>query len=504
MYINPLNAIDFYKADHRRQYPHGTEYVYSNFTPRSARHAIDSKLVGPNFDNKVVFVGLQGFCRWFLRDCFNQHFFSRPKVEVVAAYKRRMDRSLGEGAIPVEHIAALHDLQYLPIMIKAVPEGTRVPIGVPMLTIENTDEDFFWLTNYLETVLSNSLWKACTEATIAYEYRKLFKKYAVETGGNLSFVDVQGHDFSARGMSTIYDAASSGIGHLLSFVGTDTVSAIDYAEHYYGGNVIGVSVPATEHSVMSMGGREDEISTFQRLIQDLYPSGIVSIVSDTWNFWTVITEYAARLKDIILNRTPDSLGMAKVVFRPDSGDPVKIICGDPEAPEGSPARKGAVQCLWDIFGGTTNASGYRTINQCVGLIYGDSITYSRASEILERLKRASFASDNIVFGIGSYTYQYVTRDTFGFAMKSTWGRVLGEPRELSKDPITDDGTKKSLKGLLKVIRTDDGNLTVLDQLLGRGMGGKADVMDIVFFDGEMDNPETFDTIKRRLCSTDER
>lgn len=448
MRIYPDTATDFYKTGHIRQYPQGTSFVYSNFTCRSDKLAN----VLPDFDGRVVFFGLQGVCKWLLRDLWNREFFYRPKDLVVARYKRRMDKALGPGAVNVDHIAALHDLGFLPVLIKALPEGSRVPIRVPVLTIQNTDQDFYWVTNYLETQISSELWKSIHSATIAYEYRRLLGTYATRTGSPHVFVPWQGHDFSARGMAGIYDAAQSGAGHLLSFTGTDTIAAIDYLEEYYGAadEFVGGSVPATEHSVTCMGGAENEIETFRRLIQDVYPRGIVSLVSDTWDFWRVINEYTVTLKDVILSRQPDPIGFAKVVFRPDSGDPVKIIAGDPEAPEGTPERKGAVECLWDIFGGTTTATGHRLLDSHVGVIYGDSITLDRASRILVALTNKGFASANVVFGIGSYTYQHCTRDSFGCAVKATFGTVNGEDRVLFKEPVTDGGVKKSARGLLRV------------------------------------------------------
>lgn len=491
--LNPLNAIDFYKADHRRQYPQGTEYVYANFTPRSSRLA---KML-PDFDDKIVFFGLQGFIQHFLIDTWDAGFFQQDKNTVIRAYKRRMDRSLGDGAVPVEHLEALHDLGYLPIKIKALPEGSRVNMRVPVLTIINTLPEFFWLTNYLETVLSAELWKSCTTATIAYEYKRLLTEYALKTAAPLDFVPVQCHDFSSRGMSGIYDAAQNSVGHLTSFIGTDAVLAIDYAEHYYDAvdDVVGVSVPATEHSVMCMGGEETEIETFRRLICDLYPSGVVSIVSDTWDFWRVITEFSQSLKQEILNRTPNALGLAKVVFRPDSGDPVKIICGDPDAPFDSPAFKGAVQCLWEIFGGTTTDKGYKVLNERVGLIYGDSITLERASNILKGLTAKGFASNNVVFGVGSYTYNYMTRDTFGFAVKATWGQVNGKARALFKDPITDSGVKKSAKGLLRVEESSIGYVLHDQQSPEQEKQG---ALRTVFCDGQMQNKCCLADIREKL------
>lgn len=479
MKINPLNAIDFYKADHRSQYPRGTEYVYSNFTPRS----VHLGTLLDDFDNRVVFFGLQGFIKHFLIDTWNQEFFNQPKEKVVATYKHRMDTSLGADAIDMVHIEELHDLGYLPLKIKALPEGSRVNLRVPMFTIVNTEPKFFWLTNYLETVMSSEIWKSCTTATIAFQYKKLLIAFAQKTGGAVDFVAIQAHDFSCRGMSGIYDAAQVGVGHLTSFIGTDTVAAIDFAEDYYNATgIVGVSVPATEHSVMCMGTQEDELGTFRRLIKELYPSGIVSIVADTWDFWQVITDFALSLKSDILSRTPNSLGLAKVVFRPDSGDPVKIICGDSDAPKGSPAYKGAVECLWDIFGGTKTAKGYKQMHERVGLIYGDSITLTRALAILTGLEAKGFASTNIVFGVGSYTYQYNTRDTFGFAMKATWGQVNGQPRDIFKNPKTDSGTKRSAKGLLRVEKNDNGYVLFDQQTSAQEKEGE---LKDVFLNGKL-------------------
>ena len=494
MRIFPPHATDFYKTGHIRQYPPGTSLVYSNFTCRSDRLAP----VLPDFDHRVVFFGLQGLVQWLLVDAWRDEFFRKPKAEVVARYKRRMDASLGEGAVDVSHIAALHDLGYLPLLIKALPEGSRVDMRVPLLTIVNTHPDFYWVTNYIETQLSAELWKPITSATIAHEYRRLFARYAALTGTDPATLPWMGHDFSARGMSGIADGASSGAGHLLSFFGTDSIAAIDYLEDFYPDDepgLIGGSVPATEHSVMCMGGEGDEIGTFRRLVTELYPSGIVSIVSDTWDFWRVLTEYAATLKEAILARQPDALGNARVVFRPDSGDPVLIIAGDPAAAPGTPERKGAVECLWDIFGGTTTAQGFRVLNPRVGLIYGDSITLDRASRILEALAAKGFASGNMVFGIGSYTYQHVTRDSFGTAVKATFGVVDGEDRVLFKAPKTDSGTKTSARGLLRV--EQEGDRFVLHEMQTREQeaGG---LLEPVFRDGTLVRRETLAAIRARL------
>lgn len=486
MKMNPLMLIDFYKADHRRQYPEGTELVYSNFTPRKSRQAENENL---------VFFGLQYFVKEYLIRQWNEGFFSLPKEKVVADYKRRMDNALGKDSIPIEHIAELHDLGYLPLVVKGLPEGTIVSPKIPVVTVYNTQPKFFWLTNYLESLMSAILWKPSTSATTAFQYRKVFTQYAKDTvgGKDLDFVYWQGHDFSFRGMSGIEDACISAAGHLLSFYGTDTVPAIDFHEVYYQGNsdqeLIGGSVPATEHSVMCMGTKDNEIATFERLISDLYPNGIVSIVSDTWDFWQVITEYLPKLKSQILARN------GKVVIRPDSGDPVKIIVGDKDAAPGSPEYKGAIECMWETFGGTITEKGYKLLDSHIGLIYGDSITLQRQKEILEGLKAKGFASFNVVLGIGSYTYEYVTRDTYGFAMKATYGEVNGEGRNIFKDPKTDDGTKKSAKGLLCVY-DENGQLKLKDQCTWEEE--KQGLLKTVFENGKLVNEQSLSEIRERI------
>ncbi len=440
--MNALLNTDGYKVDHRRQYPEGTSLVYSNWTPRKSRI--------PNVD-EVVFFGLQYFIKRYLIEDFKVNFFAKPKEEVLRTYSRRIDTYLGPNAVGSDHIAALHDLGYLPMVIKALPEGASVPLRVPMCTMYNTRPEFFWLTNYFETLLSTTLWLPCNSATIAREYRRKLDRFAAATSSHGEFVDWQAHDFSMRGMGGVEAAMLSGAGHLLSFHGTDTIPAIDLLEQYYNADAtketIGGTVAATEHSVMCMGTDAGELGTFERLITEVYPNGIVSVVSDTWDLWKVLTEYLPSLKVKVLARN------GKLVIRPDSGDPADILCGDPNAPQG-PAQEGVIRLLWKTFGGTTNAKGYRELDGHIGAIYGDSITLERAEEICSRLMKNGFASTNVVLGIGSYTYQFNTRDTFGFAMKATYGEVKGSGRAIFKDPVTDDGTKRSAKGLLKIVKKD--------------------------------------------------
>lgn len=479
----PVLLKDGYKVGHKDQYPADTEFVYSNFTPRQSRSGYDY----------VIFFGLQYFIKEYLMKRFSEDFFGVGKDIVLREYSRRITNYT--GPIDVSHIARLWEYGSLPLRIKALPEGTLVPTGVPVLTIRNTEPDFFWLTNMLETLMSNILWKGTTSATTAFLYRMAFERYAKETGGDPGFIKWQGHDFSFRGMAGLEDAMMSGAAHLLSFTGTDTIPAIDFLEQYYNANVdrelVGGSVPATEHSVMCMGTPENERETFLRLLTEIYPTGIVSIVSDTWDFWKVIKEIVPSLKDVILNRD------GKLVIRPDSGDPTKIICGDIEA-ETEWERKGAIECLWDIFGGTYSKMGYKELNPHIGLIYGDSITLERQDAILYKLRRKGFASTNVVLGIGSYTYEYVTRDTYGFAMKATWGKTKsGGAMDIYKDPATDSGMKKSHKGFLRVDKDPATGLLVCRQQCTEDEehGG---LLETVFHNGVLKRNHTLAEIRKNV------
>jgi nicotinamide phosphoribosyltransferase len=506
--MNPLLLTDGYKTGHHQQYPKGTTLVYSNFTPRSNKY-------GPKGADKVVSFGQQMIMKQ-IHEAFHTEFFSKPKDEVCGEMKKELSLYLGTD-YDVTHFEQLHDLGYLPINVKAIEEGTLVPIKVPVLTIYNTHPDFYWVTNYLETIISNLLWKPMTSATIAHTYRKVLTKWQEKTDSEKAwFIDWQGHDFSMRGMDSIEATTASGLGHLTSFLGTDSLPAIGGARKYYGETeFVGGSVNATEHSVMCAGSKDDEIGTFRRLLQT-YPKGILSIVSDTWDLWKVCTEHIVTLKEEILARD------GKLVIRPDSGDPVEILCGDPtnsvytdDLPTDSESarRKGVIELLWDVFGGTTNEQGYKVLDSHIGAIYGDSITIDRANEICARLEAKGFASTNVVLGIGSFTYQYNTRDTFGFAMKATYveleeisGVSIGEVgtmdvkniigREIFKDPITDDGTKKSATGLLHVTKHNENGYMLVDKVSWETEANGE--LQTIYKNGEFYNQTTLTEIRNRL------
>ena len=486
----PLLLCDFYKLSHREQYPKGTEFVYSPLTPRK------SLLKG--IDGAVVF-GVQSFIQEMLVEYFNREFFERSLDEVVYEYTRLVKYSMNVEKVDVSHLIALHKLGYLPIRIKTLPEGTFVPMNTPVLTIENTLPEFFWLTNFLETMMSSEIWQSSTSATISREFKKILTKFAIETNGNTDHVPFQAHDFSFRGMVGVPGATKSGAGHLTSFYGTDTIPSIFFLERYYGANIekelVGTSIPATEHSVMCAHG-QDERESFRKLIQEIYPKGFVSIVSDTWDFWKVIGEVIPSLKEEILSRD------GKVVIRPDSGDPVKIIVGDSDG-ETELERKGLVQALYEIIGGRVNDLGYKELDPHIGAIYGDSITRERAHEILQGLKDKGFAASNIVFGVGSFTFQYNTRDSLGYAMKATHTQRNGEEYMIFKAPKT-DASKKSQRGRV-VVYEENGEIKYKD-----GFTKQAEVdfektvkplLQTVFEDGQVQNLTTLSEIRERIERT---
>lgn len=906
--VPPSLLCDFYKTSHKGAYPKGTTKIYSTFTPRTNKYM-------PMATGAVVF-GIQSFIMKYFIEYFNVHFFGRSKEVVVAEYRRYMKHSLLIENPDSSHIAELHDLGYLPLQLKALKEGTVAPIQTPVLTLENTHDDFYWLTNYFETIMSNEIWLPMTSATFAYEMRKLLNEFAVKTTGSTDGVEFQCHDFSMRGMSSLESAMASGAGHLLSFVGTDTIPAIAFLEHYYGADiekeVVGTSIPAcyddkteiltengwklfkdlvegekvaqyhengdidfvvpseyynmpykgkmitftskekgnpnyvdfcvtpnhrmvrrkisdktlqifeagsekyhertgyssknlvvvsgnaknenlaltdleklriafqadgshmshdkdytgektgaipvrfslkkdrkkdrlvsileslgyeytlnkyedgyysfyvkiplnislvkdfswvnlseissewgnefieelkywdgsqksentisysstiqlntevvqsiatlsgnkamissysdkradydrevihtvsifmnkeeiggrivtkgeveynstvhcvsvptkmlivrrngvvgisgnTEHSVMTAltptDGSRDERDAFKHLITEVFPSGFVSLVSDSYDFWKVVEETIPSLKEEIMNRD------GRTVFRPDSGNPADILCGRinydvdftedftgdikdledyiyevasdwaREACEGrhncgnesydvrfkvgdkiysvevgfsynrhdktyyyidrqgyksegvqwdqleelevTAEDKGLIECLWDTFGGTVTEQGYKVLDSHVGAIYGDSITYDLAKEICKRLGAKGFASTNVVFGVGSYSYQGRTRDSLGWAMKATYAEIDGKPVMLMKDPKT-DSKKKSQRGQVHVF-SNNGKIEFVDGLSNNNTTVKTiNLLEPVFKDGVLLREETLAEIRGRL------
>lgn len=564
--LNPMLLTDFYKTIHHLAYVPNMEYLVSYWTPRMSR------IEGIN---KVVVFGLQALIKEHLIDAFNENFFNRPWDEVKSEYERIIANTMSAQASDTSEMHRLHELGFLPIEIRAIEEGTRVNIKTPMFEIRNTIAGFGWLVNYLETYISVNVWHPMTAATIAYSYRELAEKYYALTVENGNVASACG-DFSMRGMTSIDTAVKSSAGHLLSFTGTATIGSIPWLEEYYNCDctkeVVGRGVPSTEHSVMSSYGRDGEFECYRHLIEDVFPSGLLSIVSDTYDYWNVLTNYLPKLKNSIMARD------GKIIIRGDSGDPIDIICGslkaeadymtvdgltedgivkyfkheaeetypwngtsesyytvrignwlynvtcyhewdnDTEDEEGyytdtvsevcftkteiTPAMKGTVELLWEVFGGTVNSKGYKVLDPHIGAIYGDGITPQRAFGIFDRLAKKGFAVSNCTLGIGSFTYQYNTRDTFGFALKATNSIIDGVETPIFKDPITDkvagNNFKKSQKGMCYVYELDGDILYSDGHTMAEVDAKKDNLLKPVFRNGELLTNYSLGDIRNKL------
>jgi nicotinamide phosphoribosyltransferase len=482
--IIPAVLTDGYKLGHRVETPQGTTLTYSNLTPRASREGYDY----------TMWFGLQYGMKEYLIKRFNRDFFEQPKALVMEEMNAVIGSYMGPD-FDVQHFADLHDYGRLPIRIKSLPEGSKVPIRVPTMTVVNTHPDFFWATNYFETLISALTWFPSTSLTTAYQYRQTFDRYAKLTGDE-TFVDFQGHDFSFRGQTSPESAMMSGMAFLCAFKGTDSVPALPALRNYYNADLktlVGCSVPATEHALACLyTAIRGEYAYFDELISEIHPSGIVSLVADTYNFWEVLTDFLPRLKDKIMARD------GKVVLRPDSGDPVLIICGDPNS-EDETLRKGAIEVLWDLFGGTVNDKGYKELDPHIGLIYGEAITKMRQEEIFTRLRAKGFASTNVVLGLGSMGFQLVTRDTYGWAIKGTYAENNGQGFSLFKDPATDkNGVKKSATGLLRVNGTN-GNYTLEQNVdWDRESGG---ALETVFDESKLVKETSLEEIRSLVASS---
>jgi len=448
--INPLLLLDYYKTTHNEQYPKGITKIVSYYTPRMSRISDEEEL---------VMFGLQAFIKEYLIRSFNSNFFGRSKDEVMAEYKRIIDHTLGKGIVNYGKIEKLHDLGYLPIEIKAVDEGTRVPIKIPMFEITNTHKEFAWLVNTLETAISCSLWHTQVSANVGYRYRQIVNKYyEISVDDAIPRSRALG-DFSMRGQESCESAIKSSAGFCLSFVNTATVPTILYLEDFYNCNCQKESVAygaiSTEHSVMNSNYAVDgdEITMVKRLLSDIYPRSGFSMVSDSYDYWNMVDNIIPACKEDILKHG------GYIGIRGDSGDPIEITTE-------------SVKRLWDTFGGNVNAKGYKVLESHIKVIYGDSITPQRAESIYKILTENKFACNNVLLGIGSFSMQCLeqddelkpyTRDTFGIAIKATYCEVEGKPIQIFKDPKTDTGNfKKSQRGMCVVYREKNGNLNYQD------------------------------------------
>jgi nicotinamide phosphoribosyltransferase len=474
---NPLLALDVYKMGHMEQYVAGCTKVYSYLLARTDKTF-----------SKTVFFGLQYYLEQYL---------SVPLEPWMAdEFLEYREAILGTPASKdiEQKIRALCALGYWPLVIKAVPEGTVMGTRNVLMTMTNTHPDYHWCVGFVESLILK-VWYPITVASQSYKYRETVDGYFGRTVGEpLQFLrQFTVHDFGYRGDTTEEGAGLSGVAHLLSFTGSDTVPALPFARQFYGaqkGELVMASVPASEHSVMCSFGRGDELAAFRNMLR-LYPTGIVSIVSDTFNIYRVLTEFATELKDEILARPAGS----KVVFRPDSGNPEYIICGDPNARYGSDEERGAVRLLEKTFGHTVNEKGYWELNEKVGLIYGDGMYHERYARTLARLEQMGYASSNLVIGVGGILRNH-SRDTLGFAIKATYVEVDGEAREIEKDPVT-DSKKKSHRGLVTLHQDALGGYYTTDQATPEEEATN-ELLPTVFKDGRVLVHQTLAEIRARV------
>lgn len=473
---NPMLLIDFYKAVHAEMLPKDITKSVSYFTPRMSRVN--------RWDNVVMF-GLQGFIKTYLVDYFNDEFFNKPFDEVISGYKRVMDATLGENAYKIEKIEKLHKLGYLPIEIVALPEGTIVPMHVPMFGITNTHKDFAWLPQSLESLISAESLHPMIAATVGYTYRQIVNYYYDLTCDDETSRAKALGAFDFRGEECTDSAIKAGAGWCLSFLNTATVPTIPYLEKNYKCDCtkepVAFGSPSTEHSVMcsNFAVDGDEITLLRRLLTEIYPNTSFSAVLDSYDYWNVIDNILPQLKPEILAHN------GCMLMRGDSGDCVEVVTK-------------TVFKLWEEFGGTTNSKGYKVLDPHVKAIYGDSITVQRCEQIYKILMKNGFACSNVALGVGSFSFQCIeedgilkpfTRDTFSSCIKATYCEIDDKPFPIFKNP-KDGGFKKSQKGCCVVIKGSDDKLVYVD---GRtweeahvsGKDAEVNLLQPIFKDGQL-------------------
>lgn len=485
--ISFMLMADTYKNTNPDAMPQGLTKLTSYITPR--------KSMFKNLD-EVVFFGLQGFIKEFLIDLVGDTFFSRNKDEVLAEYKMYLDNQIGEQSYDLERIAKLHDLQYLPIELKALPEGSKVSMGVPCIELTNTHPDFAWVVQWLECILQSELFGTCNWATMAHEYRKLANEFYEKTTDNANPAMAMA-DFGFRGLG-VDNGIRASSAWLLSFDKTSTIPACQYIDKMYDAqcskNHIGIGAVSLEHATVcsNLAVCQTEENLLRRLLTDTYKNTSFSYVSDSFDYWSLVEDTLPKLKDEIMNHN------GKFLVRPDSGDIVEISVK-------------TVQKLWDLFGGTINSKGYKELNPKIGIIYGDGCQYGKIKEIWTQLEELGFAANTILFGVGAFSFTamctpedgmvVLTRDTFGVAMKATDCVIDGKEYTIQKDPKTDKGNlKKSHKGLCYVTKEND-KFVCHDGYIA-DIIPEDNLLTTVFMNGKLVKKDTFADIRERLYKGD--
>lgn len=483
--INPMLLMDFYKAVHSDMLNSKMTKSMSYYTPRMSR--VDRW-------NKVVMFGLQMFCKTWLIDYFNDYFFNMPKDEGVGEYKRVLDASLGAGIYDYHKIEKLHDLGYLPIEIIALPEGTVVPVHVPMFGITNTHPDFAWLPQALESLISAEMWYPQITATVGKTYREIVNKYYdITCEDNVSRERALGA-FDFRGDMCVDAALKAGAGWCMSFVNTATVPVIPYLEEMFNADCtkeeVAFGAVSTEHFVMcsNYAVDGDEETFLRKMLTELYPDTSFSCVLDSYDYWNVIDNILPKLHREIMEHN------GCMLMRGDSGDCVEVVTK-------------TVFKLWEQFGGTVNSKGYKVLDPHVKAIYGDSITVQRCEEIYQILMENGFACSNVSLGVGSFSMHCIeennvlkpfTRDTFSSCIKACYAEVDGKCYPIFKNP-KDGGFKKSQKGLCYVYRNEDGELAYKDEYTSENIPD-GNLLETVFKDGKLIKEYTLKEIRERLAT----
>lgn len=516
---NLLLMTDVYKLGHLRMYKPGTTKVYSYLCARSTVK-----------EKKALFFGLQPYLQLLERGVTKEdatEFFTYFTEILGTPVPKDIEAKIN----------ALVSLGYIPLEIKAVAEGTLLDNKNVLATVTNTHPDFYWVVGFFESLLLK-VWNTTSVATLSHKFKRLATEFTKETSDSDFLLPFLVHDFGYRGVSSEQTAELSGAAHLVNFCGTDTIPAVKFMKQNYAGEgLIGASVPASEHSIhCSFGPTEQDELDYVNNMMDLNPTGIVSVVSDAYDYFRMLTVTLPKVKEKILARD------GKYVVRPDSGDPMKILCGtsmhysslvDAEISiEGlmdsvgtlaasrqtievsnqyytvnikdydinfirvdpTPEMKGTFRLMDELFGSTVNSKGYKELNSKVGVIYGDGMYFDRYKAILTRMKEMGFANTNLVIGIGGLLLQQHNRDDLGFAFKATYAEINGVATELYKDPATDPG-KRSHKGLMKLVKDANGTYTTVDQV--SESEEKEGELSTVFLNGKITKLHTLAEIRER-------
>lgn len=456
--FNLLLATDGYKVTHWKQYPPRTENVYSYFESRGGRFP------------STVFFGLQYYLKRYLEGAV----VTAEKIDEAERYMARYFASALFNREGWEHILERHAGR-LPVRIRAVPEGTEVPVSNVLMTIENTDPDCFWLPNFLETMLVQ-VWYPTTVCTLSLYIKRMLRLW-LERTGDADDLELKFHDFGYRGVSSQETAALGGAAHLVNFHGTDTIAALTLLREYYGAETSGASIPAAEHSTITAWGREGELAAFANML-DSFPSGVVACVSDSFDIWAACRDlWGKALRERVLERD------GVLVVRPDSGDPPTVVCK-------------VLDILGEAFGFEINDKGFRVLNPHVRVIQGDGVSYEEAARVLEAMADRGWAATNVAFGSGGALLQKLNRDTQRFAFKCSSVVVNGERRDVFKDPVTDHD-KRSKCGRLSLRRTGSGGVVTCPE-----GNAEADLLQEVFRNGRLLVNTTLEEVRVRATNAD--